>query len=407
MNNSESTGCPLCGAANSEKILDLRCATIDGSTLYKNISVYTCSNCGHVYNQLSNLDRQGLIRYYQAEYAPTNLTASHNRNNQPPEKQQFSTPWYEQLYGRMKPFVNTQDKVLEVGCATGDFLKYLHHQGFDNLFGIDIAPLFIKHADKDIPFDLRAGSAEQIPFDDHLFDCLVMDQVLEHVPDPRQAFKEARRVVRPGGTLCIALPDAGRYNEHYFFDFYWFLLREHVQHFDLIHLEWLAGSEGFELVCHERNDAPMVNENMMLPNLTAIFKLTQGSQTPSLTDQYFGLLKTMDEYLETEHGRLQRRQEQIKPIRRSQRPVYIWGIGREFFLLYEQLRLRECRIGGLIDANTHKQVTVRVDGQAISAPDTIRQAEADAVLLVTAVAHKQAIINQAKEMGFTGQVVSF
>lgn len=407
MNHSEGTGCPLCGATNNESILTLKCATTDGSALYKNIDVYACSDCGHIYNQLSHQDRQGLIRYYQAEYAPTNLTTSHSRNNQQPAKQQFSTPWYEQLYGRMKPFVKRHDKVLEVGCATGEYLKYLHHQGFDDLTGIDIAPLFIEQADEGIPFDLRSGSAEQVPFDDHLFDCLVMDQVFEHVPDPRQAIKEARRVLRPGGILCIALPDASRYNEHYFFDFYWFLLREHIQHFDLVHLAWLAGSEGFELVYHEKNDAPMVNENMMLPNLTAIFRLTEDCRSPSLTERYFELRRTMKKYLETEHNRLQHRREQIEPVKLSQRPVFIWGIGREFFYLYEQLSLMECRIAGLIDANSFKQKNIMIDGMTINAPDAIAEAQPGSVLLVTAVAHKQSVMNQAKALGFTGKIITF
>ena len=113
-----------------------------------------------------------------------------------------------------------------------------------------------------------------IPLDDNAIDLIVMDQVLEHVVDLRKAFKEASRVLDRDGVLCISVPDASRYNEKYLFDFYWFLLREHVQHFDIEHLKLLAIQEGFELVTHSQYETKLVSDKMILPVLTVVFRLT-------------------------------------------------------------------------------------------------------------------------------------
>jgi SAM-dependent methyltransferase len=41
---------------------------------------------------------------------------------------------------------------------------------------------------------------------DGAYDIVVLDQVLEHVKDPRRAMQEVRRVLRPGGLCILATP---------------------------------------------------------------------------------------------------------------------------------------------------------------------------------------------------------
>jgi len=53
--------------------------------------------------------------------------------------------------------------------------------------------------------DLQQADAERLPFNDASFDIVYSWGVLHHTPDSDKAIAEARRVLKPGGRLCVML----------------------------------------------------------------------------------------------------------------------------------------------------------------------------------------------------------
>jgi ubiquinone/menaquinone biosynthesis C-methylase UbiE len=53
--------------------------------------------------------------------------------------------------------------------------------------------------------DLRVSDAEHLPFSDGTFDIVYSYGVMHHSPDTPQCIREARRVLKPGGTLRIMI----------------------------------------------------------------------------------------------------------------------------------------------------------------------------------------------------------
>jgi ubiquinone/menaquinone biosynthesis C-methylase UbiE len=49
--------------------------------------------------------------------------------------------------------------------------------------------------------DLRVQTAEELPFEDERFDCVVSTWTLCSIPDARQAVAEISRVLKPGGRF--------------------------------------------------------------------------------------------------------------------------------------------------------------------------------------------------------------
>ncbi|MGW1076149.1 class I SAM-dependent methyltransferase [Streptomyces sp. NPDC002537] len=97
--------------------------------------------------------------------------------------------------------------VLDIGCGTGTLLRAARHR-FPRaaLVGIDPAPSMLRIARAHArPGEAHAGGrAEQLPFADASFDLVLSTLSFHHWADRPRGLAEARRVLRPGGTLLVA-----------------------------------------------------------------------------------------------------------------------------------------------------------------------------------------------------------
>jgi SAM-dependent methyltransferase len=59
----------------------------------------------------------------------------------------------------------------------------------------------------DLANAIREGDAQELPFPDGHFDTVLVNEVLEHVPDQDKALLEIHRVLRPGGYLVVFSPN--------------------------------------------------------------------------------------------------------------------------------------------------------------------------------------------------------
>ncbi|GFK94169.1 putative S-adenosylmethionine-dependent methyltransferase/MSMEI_2290 [Fundidesulfovibrio magnetotacticus] len=99
-------------------------------------------------------------------------------------------------------------RCLDVGPGTGRWLRFLQAEGAGPLCAADIsaealalaAPLCEKVQKLDLERDV-------LDFPDASFDLAVSFEVLEHLADPDNYVRELRRVVRPGGSILMSVPN--------------------------------------------------------------------------------------------------------------------------------------------------------------------------------------------------------
>ncbi|MDE2357310.1 MAG: class I SAM-dependent methyltransferase [Alphaproteobacteria bacterium] len=109
-------------------------------------------------------------------------------------------------------------EVLELGIGGGLNLAYYDADRVSRVRGVDPSEGLRARAlaaprPQGLDVDILDGAAETLPFPDHAFDAVVCTFTLCSVHDPAAALAEARRVLKPGGTLLYSehgrAPDPG------------------------------------------------------------------------------------------------------------------------------------------------------------------------------------------------------
>ncbi len=98
---------------------------------------------------------------------------------------------YHDYYQRILKLIN-QGNTLEIGGGTGNLKDYL-----PNVISTDILRM---------PWLDVSCNAEALPFADGSFDNIIAIDVLHHIEIPMNFFKEAQRVLKPGGKIIMLEP---------------------------------------------------------------------------------------------------------------------------------------------------------------------------------------------------------
>ncbi|MBR9913561.1 MAG: class I SAM-dependent methyltransferase [Algicola sp.] len=155
---------------------------------------------------------QELPLYYQSEDYISHTDAKRN--------------WFEKIYQYVKSIalkrklklINSFDlesqKLLDIGCGTGDFLKIAQAHGWD-VFGIE------PNQDARDLANAKTGAVvfdtlEVSQFKESSFDVITLWHVLEHLPNLENQIKAFEKLLKPKGSLIIAVPNFKSYDARYY-----------------------------------------------------------------------------------------------------------------------------------------------------------------------------------------------
>jgi ubiquinone/menaquinone biosynthesis C-methylase UbiE len=99
--------------------------------------------------------------------------------------------------------------VLDVGCGPGGLTQELAAiAGPDRVFAADPSEEFVDACRRRVPgADVRVSVAEDLPFDDDVFDAVLAQLVVQALDDPLRAGREMARVGAPGGIVALCVWD--------------------------------------------------------------------------------------------------------------------------------------------------------------------------------------------------------
>jgi 2-polyprenyl-3-methyl-5-hydroxy-6-metoxy-1,4-benzoquinol methylase len=135
-------------------------------------------------------------------------------------------------------------KLLDIGAGTGDFLVVAKNDGWQT---IGIEP---SSKAKTIALNKGVTFADNLAtLADNSFDVITMWHVLEHVPNLEEYISELKRLLKPSGTIVIAVPNFKSFDATYYGKFWAaFDVPRHLWHFSKTAIAKLFSEKEMKLV---------------------------------------------------------------------------------------------------------------------------------------------------------------
>ncbi len=235
----EATRCPACGAPTRvrfRRIYDDRY----GYPGY--FAMNRCGGCGHSHVTQA-FEPRHLTRLYSQFYPRAQMTLD---DFVPIPETSGLRSWWNGDRASAFRWVPKGVRVLDIGCGFGQTLEYHQRRGCE-VHGVEADENIRRVADR-FGFKVHVGLFDPAVYEPGYFDCVTLDQVVEHSTDPLALLKGVARVLKPGGTVVASTPNPasltarllGRYWVHWHVPY-------HLQFYTTRSMSELARRAGLEL----------------------------------------------------------------------------------------------------------------------------------------------------------------
>ena len=220
-----SHDCGLCGAVESRPLF-----------VKDQVPYFECRTCGFRFSRPGkNPNAAESLADYEAAYLQYLEDQPADRSN------------HRQLleWIRRSRDVSAGD-VLDIGCGSGKFVRFLRSQGVSAIGAEPSAPLFERYLAGQPHF--AQGAAEELPARGRRYGAVMLLDVIEHVPSPRETLAAARDLLSVDGRIFLSTPDVGSLHARLSGRHWHFYNKYHLSYFSARSLASAAAELGLRVV---------------------------------------------------------------------------------------------------------------------------------------------------------------
>lgn len=265
-----STNCPICHSDHSH----LSHVGFDDRHGYPDLfEIHVCNTCSHHMTtpRLQEADLGALYsQYYQRKNIDPQQLLKEARDIETTKN--YLKRWWNGTDNQGQYFVKPGENILDIGCGSGLSLLEANALGA-NAFGIDVDPNTQLIADA-LGLNVHIGTLRDNPFPEIQFDLIVLNQVLEHIPEPQHTLMLLKKRLKSGGRLIICVPNRQSIWQ-YLFKKRWihWHIPYHIHHFDAVGLQTFVENCGYQ-VTKKRTITPNIWTILQIRSL--LYKPIQG-----------------------------------------------------------------------------------------------------------------------------------
>jgi 2-polyprenyl-3-methyl-5-hydroxy-6-metoxy-1,4-benzoquinol methylase len=256
--------CPICGSAESGTFLICEDHTVSKEVF----TIVSCKGCGFKYTN-PRPDNSSLGEYYKSENY-----ISHSNTNKG-----LINNIYQLVRGitlkrklRLINSIHTSGNLLDIGCGTGDFLATCKKAGW-SVTGIEPSDIARKSAENRFSIiPKEENELDLLP--ERSYDIITLWHVLEHVSDLDERLLQIARLLKPEGTVLVAVPNCSSWDCKYY-GALWaaYDVPRHLSHFTPQDIDRLFSKYSMKVV----SILPMKYDSFYVSMLSEKIKTTEGN----------------------------------------------------------------------------------------------------------------------------------
>ncbi|MCA9150517.1 MAG: class I SAM-dependent methyltransferase [Planctomycetales bacterium] len=224
--------CPLCHATQSQRLFSVGSHDLLSCDVCELIYIWPYpQDSGQVYDSVSDYKYDDLeIMSAETHFESSKLA-------------------YARIYPHIRPYYQTADATLDVGCGTGYLLDQLREFPQLKRVGIELNVPRAAFARRAAECDVYEQPVQQFDTDQR-FDVITMIAVFSHAPDFAGLYSSLRNLLTPNGKLILHVGEFARnVKRNAVFDWE---VPDHLHFMGLKTAQYLADHFGYKIVHHYR-----------------------------------------------------------------------------------------------------------------------------------------------------------
>ena len=191
--------CPVCGSDDFSVVYEPWSREADPARLYGASAsiqgtqrMVDCGQCGLMYENPR----------YPADVILRGYAASDDGDNGHSNQYDMRVGSFTRALKRLQPHLPAKGaRILDIGSAGGAFLEAAGHFGYD-AWGMEPSAFRVAKG-RERGLQIEQGVIENHNFIAESFDMVTLWDVIEHLPDPLDALRRVKPLLKPGGTLLL------------------------------------------------------------------------------------------------------------------------------------------------------------------------------------------------------------
>ena len=193
-----------------------------------------CAACGFGWQH--PLPSPEAIRAYYEAFPPYNLHAAGEKES-----------LFHRRLHRLDQLRPSRGRLLDLGAGLGHFLKLAQDAGWD-VTGVEPQSSAANHCRQSLGVEVHEGVLSELELAPNSFDVVTLWDVWEHVHEPLAYLDGCLRLLRPGGLLALAVPNASGLSARLFRGHWRYVMFTHLSYFRFAYLRQLLDTRGLRIL---------------------------------------------------------------------------------------------------------------------------------------------------------------